>query len=193
MQTSPEHEKELRRFTVEEYYRMAEAGVFAEGERVELLEGEVHTMTPKHPRHMRVINRLSMLLVPAVAGQSLSVRVQGPITLTEESEPEPDLSVLRTQDEDATTGYRHPSFALLVIEVAESSLSKDRGLKARLYARARIPEYWIVNLKQQTVEVYTGPEPEPGRYATVRTYARGEVVRCTSLPTVEADVEALLR
>jgi Uma2 family endonuclease len=192
MQTPPVHEREVRRFRVEEYYRMAEAGVFAKGERVELLEGEVHAMTPQNARHMRVIDRLTMLLAPALSGQGLTVRVQGPITLSEESEPEPDLAVLRTQDVDAATGNRHPSFALLVIEVAESSLSKDRGLKARLYARARIPEYWVVNLKQQTVEVFTGPEPEPGRYAEVRTYPRGQVLRCTSLPRVEVDVEALL-
>lgn len=190
MRTLPVHEEGVRRFRVEEYYRMAEAGVFAEDERVELLEGEVHAMTPQHARHMRVIDRLNMLLVQAVAGEGLSVRVQGPLTLNEQSEPEPDLAVLRTQDVDAAR-ERHPSFALLVVEVAESSLSKDRGLKARLYARAGIPEYWIVNLRQQTVEVYT--EPEPGRYAAVRTYARGQVVRCTALPQLKADVEALLR
>jgi Uma2 family endonuclease len=176
---------------VEEYYRMAEAGVFAEGERVELLEGEVHTMTPQNARHMRVIDRLTARLVPAV-GEDLYVRVQGPITLTDESEPEPDLAVLRKADVEAAE-VRHPSFALLVIEVSESSLSKDRGLKARLYARAGIPEYWVVNLRNQVVEVYTQPLPEQGGYEAVRTCARGQVLQGTSLPQLTIEVESLFR
>jgi Uma2 family endonuclease len=137
---------------------------------------------------MRVISRLTKLIAP-VLGQTLSLRVQGPLTLTEESEPEPDLAVVRAEDE--ASDERHPATALLVIEVAEESLSKDRGIKAQLYARAGIPEYWIVNLPRQTVEVHTSPDSEEGRYGTVRTYGRGQKIEPTSIAKLSIEVDAL--
>jgi Uma2 family endonuclease len=190
MQTLQAREDEVRRFRVEEYYRMARAGVFAEDERVELLEGKLHLMAPQGARHMRAISRLTKLVAP-VLGPALSLRVQGPLTLTQESEPEPDLAVVRAEDE--ASDERHPSTALLVIEVSEDSLAKDRGVKAQLYARAGIAEYWIVNLLRQTVEVYTAPEAEEGRYGTVRTYGRGQRVESLSIPMLSIEVEALFQ
>lgn len=188
MQMPQAREEGVRRFRVEEYYRMARAGVFAENERVELLEGKVHLMSPQGARHMRAISRLTKSVVP-VLGPTLSLCVQGPLTLTDESEPEPDLAVVRVEDE--ASDERHPSTALLVIEVSEDSLAKDRGVKAQLYARARIAEYWIVNLLRQTVEVYTAPDVEEGRYGAVKTYARGQMIESTCIPKLSIELDAL--
>ena len=178
----------IRRFRLEEYYRMARAGVFAEDERVELLEGHIYCVTPRSARHMRVISRLTRQIVPLV-GEELSLRVQGPLTLAEDSEPEPDLAVVRAEDE--ASDERHPSTALLVIEVSDDSLGKDRSVKAQLYARARIPEYWIVNLRRETVEVYAEPDAGEGRYGTVHTYARGQRIQASALPRLAIEVDAI--
>jgi len=167
---------------------MARAGVFAEDERVELLEGHIHCVMPRSARHMRAISRLNRHIVPLL-GEELSLRVQGPLTLSEDSEPEPDLAVVRAEDE--ASDERHPSTALLVIEVSEESLAKDRSVKAQLYARARIPECWIVNLRRETVEVYTEPDAGEGRYGTVHTYARGQRVQASVLPRLAIAVEAI--
>ncbi len=140
----------IRRFRVEEYYRMAKAGVFEEDEHVELLEGHIHCGKPQGARHMRAIRRLHRHIVPLL-GEELSLRVQGPLTLSEDSEPEPDLAVVRAEDE--ASDERPPSTALLVIEVSKDSLARDRGVMAQLYARARIREVWIVNRRRETVEV----------------------------------------
>ncbi len=188
MHVPPTLEDGIRRFRVEEYYRMARAGVFAEDERLELLEGRIHLMTPQGARHSRTISRLTRLLVPLL-GVEFSLRVQSPLTLSEESEPEPDFAVVRTADE--ASDERHPSTALLVIEVSEDSLPRDRGVKAQLYARAGIPEYWIVNLRKQTVEVYTSPDAVEGRYGTVFTYARGQRVQASVLPQLSVEVETI--
>ncbi|HEX8437465.1 Uma2 family endonuclease [Archangium sp.] len=189
MYVPPAPEDGIRRFRVEEYYRMARAGVFADDERVELLEGRIHRMTPQGARHMRAISRLNRHIVPLL-GEELILRVQGPLTLSEDSEPEPDLAVVRTADE--ASDERHPSTALLVIEVSEDSLPKDRSVKAQLYARAGIPEYWIVNLRRQSVEVYTSPDTGEGRYGTVHTYARGQRVQSSVLPRLSIEIETLL-
>ena len=188
MYVPPALEDGIRRFRVEEYYRMARAGVFAEDERVELLEGRIHRMTPQGARHMRAISRLTRHIAPLL-GEALSLRVQGPLTLSEDSEPEPDLAVVRAEDE--ASDERHPSTALLVIEVSEDSLARDRGVKAQLYARARIPEYWIVNLRRETVEVYTEPDAGEGRYGSVHTYTRGQRLQASVLPRLAIAVEAI--
>jgi Uma2 family endonuclease len=173
---------------VEEYYRMARAGVFAEDERVELLEGLIHSMTPRGARHMRAISRLTRHIAPLL-GEELSLRVQGPLTLSEDSEPEPDLAVVRAEDE--ASDERHPSTALLVIEVSDDSLAKDRSVKAQLYARARIPEYWIVNLRRETVEVYTEPDAGEGRYSSAHTYARGQRAQSSVLLRLSTEVDTI--
>jgi Uma2 family endonuclease len=174
---------------VEEYYRMARAGVFAEDEHVELLEGDIHCVKPQGARHMRAIRRLHRHIVPLL-GEEFSLRIQGPLTLSEDSEPEPDLAVVRAEDE--ASDERPPATALLVIEVSgSSSLARDRGVKAQLYARAHISEYWIVNLRRKTVEVYTEPDVGEGRYGFVHTYARGQRLQASVLTQLAIEVEAI--
>ncbi len=179
-----------RRITVDEYHRMIEARILGEDEHVQLLSGTLVAMTPQGRPHARVVQRLNRLLVRAV-GEDLEVLTQLPLTLLDDSEPEPDLAVVRA--EDAQSGEHHPRMAVLVIEVAGDSLRLDRQSKAVLYARAGIPEYWIANLAEASVEVHREPDPTTGSYR-VRTVVRsGETLAPAALPDLGTDVAALFR
>jgi len=179
-----------RRFTVDEYHRMIEAGILGEDEHVQLLSGTVVAMTPQGRPHARVVQRLTRLFVRAV-GDDLEVLTQLPLTLLDESEPEPDLAVVRA--EDAQSGEHHPRTAVLVIEVAGDSLRLDRQSKAVLYARAGIPEYWIANLAEATVEVHREPDPAAGSYRAKTIVRSGETLAAATVPGVTIDVAALFR
>ncbi len=139
-----------RKFSVEEYARMGEAGIFAPDERVELLEGEIIPVSPQDPRHASRVARMNTLLVRCF-GDSHEIRVQLPLTLGSQSEPEPDFAVVPFAVADQAT--RHPDTADLVIEVANTSLSFDRNEKASLYAKAGVPEYWLLNLNARRLEI----------------------------------------
>jgi Uma2 family endonuclease len=148
-----------RRFTRKEYYRMAEVGILGRRDRVELIKGEILEMSPIGRRHGAFVDNLTRLLVLRLADRAM-VRVQGAVALADDTEPQPDLAILRRgavpyKDRDAWA-----EDALLVIEVAESSLAYDRSTKMRLYAEAGIPEYWVVDCTAETVEVHRGPGPD---------------------------------
>lgn len=175
------------RFDVDAFARMGEAGIFAEDDRVELIDGEVREMNPIGPSHAWVVDRLAELLVTRLAGAA-HVRVQNPIRLGPRTEPQPDLSVARRQRAYAR---RHPDAGdvLLVIEVADSSLSCDRAEKAPRYARAGIPETWVVDVEARTVTVCTGPGPDG--YARERLLRRGDRVAATALAGLDFPVDEM--
>lgn len=186
--SSPDLQGRQRRITVDEYHRMIAAGILGEDEHVQLIAGTLVAMTPQGGPHARVIQRLNRLLVRAV-GDDLVVRPQLPLTLVDDSEPEPDLAVVLARD--AESGERHPGTALLVVEVAGESLPLDRQAKAVLYARAGIPEYWIVNLGESTVEVRREPDSVSGTYRT-RAIARvGEMLIATGVAGLSVAVADL--
>jgi len=166
----------FRRFTVDEYHKMIQAGILNDEDKVELLEGYVVEKMPRNPPHDVAIQRLDKRfhrIVPA----GWEVRVQSAIHLTD-SEPEPDLALAR--GDDFTFAMRHPEAAELgaAIEVADSSLARDRQDKGRIYAGARIPVYWVVNLIDQQIEVYTYPSGagSAAAYAQRQDYRRGDLV-----------------
>ncbi len=165
------------RFTRADYYRMYEAGVFGEEDRLELIDGQIRAMSPQNAPHARVVTLLSHALFRTCPDGYL-VRVQLPLALSEEQEPDPDLAVVRAAD---LAGDDHPATAVLVVEVAASTLGYDRGEKLRLYARHGIPAYWIANLAEEVLEAYR--EPAGDAYAEKRTYRPGEAA---PLPYVEA-------
>lgn len=185
---------EPRRFTVEEYAKMGEAGVFRPGERVELIEGEIVPMSPQNPPHAFRTERLTSLLVMTF-GKTHGVRVQLPLTLSGYSEPEPDFALVRL--ELGGTFERHPTSADLVLEVAHSSLSFDRGEKASLYAKAGIPEYWIINLAKQRLEVRRQPMPNDEGpygwdYGSLQILAPGQTVSPLLDPETSFEVSELV-
>jgi Uma2 family endonuclease len=168
-----------------EYDKLVALGVF-QGERIELIDGALLQMSPIGPPHCATVDRLTELFVLALAGRA-RVRIQGSFAAGELSEPEPDLSVLPLADYDA----EHPQQAHLIVEVADSSLSHDRGRKARLYAECGVPEYWIVNLVQHTVEVHRLPSAR--QYEQVSTHPKGSRLRLVAFPDVELSVDDFLR
>jgi len=168
-----------------EYDQLIKLGAF-EDERIELLDGQLVAMSPIGPPHTATVDRLNELLVLALHGRAI-VRCQGSFAANELSEPEPDFTVLPPGDHDR----EHPSEAHLVIEVAESSLAKDRGRKLRLYASSGIPEYWVVNLVERCIEVYTGPQPSS--YAQVARFERGDSIRLVAFPDVSFAVSDVLK
>lgn len=139
---------------------MAEAGVFRPDERVELIGGRIVAMSPQNSPHFTAI-RLVEEALRTIFGAGYDVRVQGPLDLSPSSQPEPDIAVVRGTVRDYASA--HPTTALLVVEVSESSLAFDRGEKASLYANAGIPEYWIMNLVDRRLDVYRDPVPMPGQ------------------------------
>lgn len=178
-----------RGFTVEEYNRMPAAGILSEDERVELLEGEIIEMAAVGKRHASCVN----LLVYSLTEQSqrrFIVSAQNPIELSDISEPEPDVALLVWRHDF----YRHqaprPADVLLVIEVADSSLEYDRRVKLPLYALAGIPEFWLVNLVAERIEVYT--QPAGGQYTKVAHVAPGEKLTSTNVPDLTLEAAALL-
>jgi Uma2 family endonuclease len=169
-----------------EYERMAEEGFFEEDEKIELLEGVLVQMTPQGIPHAAAIERLTELLVLALHPRA-RVRVQLPFAASDISEPEPDLAVVPPGDPEAS----HPERALLLIEVAESSLSKDRRVKTRIYAAGGVPEYWVVDVSGRAIEVRS--EPADGAYRHVRIARPGESIRLQAFPDVEIAVSDVIR
>jgi Uma2 family endonuclease len=177
----PTLEESIRRISRKEYRQMVEAGILDEDEPVELLDGMLVTKMSRGGPHDRAVIWLNKVLTRAV-DDSLEVRPQCGFAASEWSEPEPDLAIVRADP----TLWDHPSEALLVIEVADSSLRRDRVWKQAVYAKAGIPEYWVVNVKEHTVEVYS--EPTPTGFARKLTLRSGDVLRPSLVPGIEIAV-----
>ncbi|MBA4017195.1 MAG: Uma2 family endonuclease [Pirellula sp.] len=177
------------RFTVGDYHRMGEAGILTERDRVELIRGEIVMMSPIGSKHAGCVNALMEMLVVRLVGAA-SVQVQNPIGLDKFSEPQPDLSVLKYRPDSYRSASPVTADVLLVIEVADSTLESDRGVKLPLYAEAGIPEYWLVDLQNERVEVYR--TPAGGSYAEKQVLARGERIVCGTFPQLALDVAAIL-
>lgn len=175
------------RLTVDEYYRMAEAGVLSPDDRVELIEGEIVDMAPIGSGHAAVVRLLTKKLVVA-AGARAEVSVQSPLRLGAESEPHPDIALLMPRADSYSA--RHPTSddVLLIIEVSESTLHFDLDVKAELYARHRIPEYWVVDLIDDTLHVHRAPR---GRAYTYRQASNSAHVRFDPLE-LEIEMQNIL-
>ncbi len=145
----------LYRLSVEQYHRMIEVGILTDADAVELIEGCLVTKMSKNPPHSRA-RRLMLKALERLAGDGWFIDSQEAVTL-ETSEPEPDVVVARKDANDYADRFPGPEDLLLVVEVADSSLSRDRDSKKRSYARARVVTYWIVNLNDRQIEVYTEP------------------------------------
>jgi Uma2 family endonuclease len=145
---------QTRRWTVHEYDQMVELGLLRPDERVQLIAGEIFTMTPQNSPHAAAIGKTERALLSAF-GELCWVRIQMPLILDPDSKPEPDLAVVTGSPSDYVK--EHPRKALLIVEVADTSLSLDRERKLPMYARAGIPECWIVNLNERCLEVYRDP------------------------------------
>ena len=187
---APQATRETRKFTVDEYFRMVEAGILKPKERVELIEGEILVMPPMGSRHFGGVMRYTRIFASLVVAARAALLVQAPLPLDENSAPEPDVALLKYREDDYASGFPGPDDVLLVIEVADSSLNYDREVKAHIYGRAGIPETWVLNLPGDCIERFLGPGPDG--YAQHTILRRGGKVAPVSLPDVELAVEDLL-
>ena len=179
-----------RRFTVDEYYRMAEAGILSEDDRVELIEGEIVEMPPIGSPHASVVDRLAAALLRGLPGGEAIVRVQNPVRLTDLSEPVPDLAILRFRPDYYVNAHPGPADVILLIEVADTTFRYDQEVKIPLYARSEIPEAWVVDLNAEQVHVYR--RPTAGGYEEQRSAGHGEWFSAQALPEVHLAVDEIL-
>jgi len=168
---------------------MIEAGVFDEDERVELLEGMLVSASPQNADDALVVERLTNPRFVRLPGDFV-IRCQLPLVLSEADEPEPDVAVI--QSGTPRSRQQHPTTARLLFEVARDSLRRDREVKAPLYARAGIPEYVIVNLKDDCLEVHRDPDPAAARYRAVARLNKGDEFSSASVPGLGFRVAELL-
>jgi Uma2 family endonuclease len=170
-----------RLLTVDEYHRMGEAGILAEDDRVELIEGQLIDMAPISSDHADCVNALTRALILGI-GEGGIVSPQNPVRLGAHNEPRPDFAILRPKQQGYRSALPGPEDVLLIVEVAASSLAYDRSVKLPLYARHRIPEVWIVDLAAQEIEIFRTPQRD--RYTSSRRVSRSESLDIEALPGV---------
>jgi len=169
------------KFTVEQYHLMHEAGVFAEGDRLELIDGEIKTMSPIGRKHAACIIRLSKLFEKKLGDQVL-ISAQNPILLKDNSEPQPDLAILKPREDFYEESLPTPADILLIIEVADSSLEYDQAIKAPLYATAGIPEMWLFDVNNKTIASFS--QHSALGYKQLQRYDQGDQLTMQMFPDV---------
>ncbi|CAN5211900.1 hypothetical protein BH20ACI1_BH20ACI1_13240 [soil metagenome] len=176
------------RFSVDEYYKMIELGMLKDYEKAEIIEGELIQKMPIGDRHAFVVDTLNRFFNKNLSDDVL-VRVQNPVRLSDYDEPEPDITLADLTKFD---GKRHPrsSEVLLIVEVSDTTLKYDRDTKLALYAEAEIPEVWIVNLKNDIIEVHQ--KPNIGIYQLAQIFKRGEILQSEILPNLKLEVDKIL-
>ncbi|MCA2514180.1 Uma2 family endonuclease [Microcystis sp. M59BS1] len=178
-----------RKFTVEEYEKMATQGIIKPDEKVELIRGEIIKMSPMGTRHAAGIDRLIQLFYQKL-GQKIILRVQNPIRLNNNSQPEPDLSLLIPRSDFYVAAHPCPQDIDLIIEVSDCTIDYDHYNKSPRYAEANIQEVWIINLKEECLEVYR--HPLNGSYQAMQKYYRGESVFIESFPDIKFTIAEIL-
>ena len=180
---------ERHRFSVDDYHFLAEHGLFAPSERVELIRGELQLMQPLGPDHSSHTSSFIDTIRPKCP-PTLALRLEQPVVIPPDSEPQPDLAVVRRRADYYKSAHPRPADVLLIVEVADSSVAFDTGGKARLYAQAGIPEYWVLDLPAQRVRIFR--EPRGDGYKVGEALTRGETARCGTVPELVIEVGDLL-
>jgi Uma2 family endonuclease len=178
-----------RKFDVDEYLRLGELGIIGPEERVELIDGEIVEMSPIGDRHTGCVTMLNTTLTILLAGRALT-SPQNPLRISRRTEPEPDLTFVKPRADFYRSGKPRPEDVLFLIEVMDSSAAYDRGVKIPLYARAGVPEVWLVDLNGQRVEVYRKPAGDA--YGERRVAGRGESFGPEAFPDVQLRVDDVL-
>jgi Uma2 family endonuclease len=189
MATMPGELMTRHRLTVNDYHQMAETGILGPDDRVELIAGEVLDMSPTGSLHAAVVRAVARWLADS-AGPTAIVAVQDPIHLDDSSEPQPDIALLRPRPDYYAAAHPGPADTLLIVEVAESSLAYDLGVKVPLYARHGIPEVWVIDAATRTTHRFRGPGPDG--YAERVMIPLDEPLNCLALPDAALILAATL-
>ena len=184
----PSAERRYHRFTVDEYYRMTEAGILPEDTSTELIEGEILDVGERIPLHSGVMDHMNMILLRRTGDNALA-SVKHPVRFDRYTEPIADYSILRGRADFYSRAHPGPTDVLLMIEVAGASLAYDRDVKAPLYAGAGIPEYWLVDLTGRRIIVHR--RALDGRYSEVTTLGRGDAVALQTVPGLTLSVDEI--
>jgi Uma2 family endonuclease len=178
-----------RKFTVEQYHKMAESGILTEDDRVELIRGEIVEMSPIGRRHAACVSRLVRLFT-----QRLETRVivspQNPVELDNTSQPQPDVALLQPRADFYESGHPQSSDIFLLVEVADTTIEIDREIKIPLYAEDNIAEVWLVDINEQCLEVYR--QPAPIGYQSIQKFQRGQTLSIQAFPDIEITVDEIL-
>jgi Uma2 family endonuclease len=178
----------VRLWTVEEYHRMAEAGILSPDERVELIEGQIIPMAAKNPPHAATNLCAANILRNLLIGKAL-IRIQDPIFLSSTSEPEPDIAVVRIEPRFYLDHHPRPEEIFLIVEVADTTLERDRKLKAPTYAKAGIADYWILDVN--TRQVYVLREPGEETYQQETILDTNATISVLAFPEIEIQIDQL--
>ncbi len=176
-------------FTINEYHRMRDARIFAEDDRIELIDGEIIKMAPIGPRHAACVKRLAEYLGEKVRKLAI-VGVQDPVLLSDFSEPQPDISLLKRREDFYSEAHPTPEDILIAIEVADTTAENDRQIKIPSYARAEIQEVWLIDLPSDRIEIYT--HPNSGIYQEIRTVLRGQKIISPAFPNLKLKADDVL-
>lgn len=176
-------------FNVEQYYRLAEAGVLKPDDRVELIEGEIIRMPAISSFHAASVSRLHYELNPVSRNQFIA-SIRSPVRLSNSSEPLPDIALLKPRHDFYAERHPEPEDVLLIIEVADTTLLSDRNVKIPLYARFGIPESWLINLPEKVIEVYH--DPVDGRYRKSLKFKHGDVLSSPTVPGLSLKVDDII-
>ena len=178
-----------RRFTVDEYHKMGDAGILSEDDRLELIDGEIVEMGPINVPHAVCVGLLTMAFAPFLGGRGM-VWVQNPVTIGDLNEPQPDVALVKLGNYLERGQHPGPDDILLLIDVADATVRSDRHDKIPRYARAGIIEVWLVNLPKGIVEVYS--DPDGGKYRSVRRVGRGDSIAPIALPDITIAIGSFL-
>lgn len=178
-----------KKFRVEEFRKMTEIGILPEESGWEIIDGYLIDKMTIGSKHASVVKRLNRVLTNLVGIQAV-ISIQDPIHIDNYNEPEPDVVLLAPRDDFYAEGHPTPQDILLLIEVSDSTVEYDRVIKKTLYAEAGIVEFWLVNLKDETIEVYT--QPKNGGYYSARILESGESVKATAIENLTLAVEEIL-
>ncbi len=178
-----------RKFTVEQYHKMAESGILTEDDRVELLRGEIIEMSPVGRRRAACVNRLVRLFTQRL-GEHAIVSPQNPVELDDSSEPQPDIALLQPRPDFYESGHPQPEDIFLIVEVADTTAKSDREVKIPLYAEDSIAEVWLVDINKQCIEVYRTLAPTG--YQNVQKFQRGQTLSIQAFPDVAITVDEVL-
>ena len=178
-----------RRFTVDEYHRLGEAGILNEDDRVELIRGEIVQMSPIGSRHAACVARLNDLLIGRLRGRAV-LWPQNPLVILPDSEPQPDIILLRHRTDFYAARLPEPDDVALLVEIADTSLRYDRRIKGPLYAEAGIRDYWIVDVGSDVVEIYR--DPAGGEFRVTERVGRGRTLTPVFFPDTSLPVNDIL-
>ena len=178
-----------RKFTLEQYHKMAESGILTEDDRVELIRGKIVEMSPIGRRHAACVRRLDTLFSEKLSRRAI-VDTQNPVELSDYSEPQPDVALLQPRPDFYEAGHPQPEDIFLLVEVADTTVETDRNVKIPLYAEDGISEVWLVDINEQCVEIYL--EPASTGYQNVQKFQRGQTLSIQAFPDIDITVDEVL-